>query len=100
MARKKGLGPVKRFGPRYGRTTKHKLAKVEKEQKKNHKCPFCAYSKVSRIAAGIWNCRKCEAKFAARAYTVGSRTTLVEETVSLVAQAPKLRLKNVAEDEE
>lgn len=100
MARRKGLGSVKRYGARYGRTVKHKLAKVEAEQKRKHKCPFCAKEQVSRVAAGIWFCKKCESKFAARAYAVGQRKALVEEAVSLVAEAPELRVKSTVEEEE
>lgn len=100
MAKRTGLGSVKRFGPRYGRTVKNKLAKIEVEQKRKQKCPFCAKEKVSRLAAGIWECRKCESKFAGRAYAVGKRTNLVEEVVSMVAEAPELRVREEVEDEE
>lgn len=99
MAEKKGLGSVKRYGVRYGRTTKHKLAKIELEQRGKHKCPFCSKMKVSRISAGIWQCEKCEMKFAGRAYVVGEKQALVEETTSMVAHAPKIRLKKVVEEE-
>ena len=75
---KKGLGPVKRFGTRYGRTPKHKLAKIEIEQKKRQKCPYCSRSSVKRLAFGIWKCTKCDSKFTAGAYTVGKKTVLVE----------------------
>ncbi len=70
MAKIKGLGSIKRFGPRYGRTVKLKLAKVEKEQRKKHKCPYCNSMQVKRITAGIWSCKKCNAKFTGKAYTI------------------------------
>lgn len=98
-ARKKGLGPVKRFGPRYGRTVKHKLAKVELEQKSRQKCPFCSRPKARRVSVGIWECKKCESTFAARAYTVGTRVSLVEKARQFVAEAPELKKKSVAEEE-
>ncbi len=69
MAKTK-LGSIKRFGARYGRTVKLKLAKIEKEQRKKHKCPYCSGLGVKRLAAGIWHCRKCDAKFTGRAYTI------------------------------
>ena len=70
MAQKKvGLGPVKRYGVRYGRTIKHKLAKIEREYKKNHKCPYCNYVAVRRLAAGIWGCKKCSSVFTGKAYS-------------------------------
>ena len=96
----KGLGPVKRFGVRYGRTLKHKLAKIEIEQKQNHKCPYCAKPKVYRIAYGIWQCGKCKSKFTAQAYTVGKKLSLVEQAAKLIAEAPELRSNTVAKEEE
>ncbi|MBD3355500.1 50S ribosomal protein L37ae [Candidatus Woesearchaeota archaeon] len=68
--KKKKLKSVKRFGARYGRRVKHKLAEVEAVQKGKHICPYCRAPKVKRVAAGIWNCRKCGAKFTGKAYSV------------------------------
>ena len=73
MAKKVGLGPVKRFGARYGRTIKHKLAKIEREYKREQKCPFRHYEAVKRLAVGIWGCKKCSSIFTGRAYTPGTR---------------------------
>lgn len=70
MAVKKKLGSVKRFGARYGRRAKHKLAEIEKIQKGKHRCPYCHSMKAKRLAAGIWYCRKCKAKFTGKAYTI------------------------------
>ncbi|MFH1276652.1 MAG: 50S ribosomal protein L37ae [Candidatus Woesearchaeota archaeon] len=61
---------TKRFGPRYGRSTKTKFAKVEVQQRAKHKCPYCNKVEVKRVAMGIWECRSCEQKFAGKAYTV------------------------------
>lgn len=66
--RAKGLGPVRRFGPRYGRTTKHRLAAVELEQKAKHKCPYCGKQQIRRVAAGIFTCKKCASTFTGKAY--------------------------------
>ncbi|MBI4452079.1 50S ribosomal protein L37ae [Candidatus Woesearchaeota archaeon] len=68
--RREGLGSAKRFGTRYGRKTKLKFSKVETEQRKLHKCPYCSKVAVKRVALGIWQCRKCEAKFTGKAYSV------------------------------
>jgi|TARA_Y100000031_G_C8059087_1_gene309756 large subunit ribosomal protein L37Ae len=73
------LGSAKRFGARYGSKTKHKFAQVEKEQRRKHKCPYCNVIAVKRIAVGIWHCRKCDAKFTGKAYTV-SKPIIVSET--------------------
>jgi len=66
---KEGLGPVKRFGVRYGRTVKFKRAAVEMLQKASTKCPYCAKHHVKRISKGVWNCLKCGNKFTGQAYT-------------------------------
>jgi len=61
---------TKRFGARYGRTVKHNFAKIETEQRKLHKCPYCSKESVKRVAVGIWFCKKCSSKFTGKAYTV------------------------------
>ncbi|MBN1644850.1 50S ribosomal protein L37ae [Candidatus Woesearchaeota archaeon] len=78
MAKEKGLGPVKRFGARYGATTKHRLASIEKEQKKSQKCPYCSKQKAKRISYGIYECKKCHSKFTGRAYFTGIKTKQYE----------------------
>jgi len=61
---------TKRFGARYGRRTKAKFAQIEVEQRSKHKCPYCLkVGGVKRLAAGLWNCQKCDKKFAGKAYT-------------------------------
>ncbi|HIG93178.1 TPA: 50S ribosomal protein L37ae [Candidatus Woesearchaeota archaeon] len=62
--------PTRRFGPRYGRKVKVRLTKIEVEQHSQHPCPYCSKKGVKRIAMGIWNCPKCDAKFAGKAYTI------------------------------
>ena len=70
MAKKSGVGSVKRYGPRYGRRVKHKLAKVEAVQKSKQSCPYCSAKKIKRLSTGIWECKKCNSKFTGRAYSV------------------------------
>jgi len=60
--------PTKRLGARYGRTIRRKLAKVEIKQKASYVCPSCRKKAVKRLAIGIWQCRKCNAKIAGKAY--------------------------------
>ena len=83
MAETQKLGSIKRFGARYGRTVKHNFAKIEQEQRKLHKCPYCNKIAVKRLAAGIWHCKKCGAKFTGKAYTIkgsaSQKEVMVEE---------------------
>lgn len=62
------LKSAKRFGTRYGARNKEKFAVAETMQRKSHICPFCKKEKVKRISAGIWECKKCNLKFAGKAY--------------------------------
>jgi len=66
----KKLGPAARFGPRYGRKIRDKVASIESQYKnKRLKCPFCNYESLDRIAYGIWKCEKCGKTFAGKAYS-------------------------------
>lgn len=92
MVKKTAYGSVKRLGTRYGRTVKFKLGKIEAEQKKKHKCPYCNYPKVRRKALGIWHCSKCGATFTNKAYTVGKLGPIakpVEEEMVLATEEAK-----------
>jgi len=77
MAKKqKKSGFLGRAGPRYGRKLREKAHKIEVEQKKSHKCPFCNKNKVRRVMTGIWYCSGCDSKFAGKAYTRGQKPVL------------------------
>lgn len=78
MPEEKTIGSTRRFGARYGRKVKYRLGVIETEQRKLHKCPYCSAVKVKRIAAGIWGCRKCNAKFTGKAYSVRKKITFRE----------------------
>ncbi len=83
MATKKvGLGPVKRFGVRYGRTTKMRLAAVEVDQKKAQNCPYCKKDKAHRISYGIYVCDQCGKKFTGPAYSLVQTVHVAPETSS------------------
>ncbi len=106
---KKTLGSAKRFGPRYGKTVKGKVAKIEAEQRKLHKCPYCAYVKVKRVAAGIWQCRKCGAKFTGKAYSpqkrklaikTGEKDLLVDKNILLSEEELEPKVEEPVENGE
>ena len=81
MAIPKALASIKRFGPRYGRTVKHKLGAIEAIKKAKSKCPYCSAVRVKKIAAGIFNCNKCNSKFTARAYD-----TQIKKSISTIEE--------------
>lgn len=59
-----------RFGPRYGRVGRKRVADIEEEMNEDHECPECGEDKVSRTDTGIWECGKCGYRFAGGAYSV------------------------------
>ena len=95
MKSEEKLGSVKRFGARYGRKLKLKFSTIEAEQRKLHKCPYYSKIAVKRVAVGIWKCRKCNAKFAGKAYSISKKITPkeAEDTV----QEPEI-IKEEAEE--
>jgi len=82
MKTEEKLGSVKRFGARYGRKLKIKFSKIEAEQRKLHKCPYCNKIAVKRVAVGIWNCKKCKAKFTGKAYSISNKITAKESELA------------------
>jgi large subunit ribosomal protein L37Ae len=67
--RTKKVGPAGRLGARYGVRARTRVRNVELSQKAKHICPNCGYQKVKRISTSIWQCKKCEIKFAGGAYS-------------------------------
>ena len=57
-----------RFGARYGKKVRTKLDAVESKQRVKQKCPLCEKLGVKRVSKGIWQCGKCDKKFAAGVY--------------------------------
>ena len=98
MAEIEKYGSVKRFGARYGRRLKERFGKIEKEQRRKQKCPYCSALKVKRIAAGIWNCRKCGVKFAGKAYSVGKKITTGEKE-DIIPQEPNDKKQEIQESQ-
>ncbi len=80
---KKSSNSTKRYGARYGKTVKDKVAAIEKQQRTLYTCPYCSREQVKRVASGIWECKKCSAKFANKAYTVGKQTKIQTKVTEL-----------------
>jgi large subunit ribosomal protein L37Ae len=66
----KKAGSAGRFGARYGSKIRKLVRNVEKQQKARQECPVCRTGTVKRLAKGIYQCRKCSAKIAGKAYTL------------------------------
>jgi large subunit ribosomal protein L37Ae len=69
MPEKKGqTGSAGRFGARYGRVARRRVAEIESDTNDDHACPDCGEDAVSRAGTGIWQCDSCGHKFAGGAF--------------------------------
>jgi large subunit ribosomal protein L37Ae len=69
MAKLKKMGIAGRFGPRYGTSIRNRWRDVMVKQKSEQKCPKC-FTKIKNMRAfvGVWECKKCGAKFTGGAW--------------------------------
>ena len=75
MTKTKKVRAAGRFGTRYGRSVRTKVADIESIQRKKQQCPFCGKT-AQRQARGIWKCKKCDKKFAGHVYFLASEEKL------------------------
>jgi large subunit ribosomal protein L37Ae len=71
------VGSAGRFGARYGRVARRRVAEIEDDMNDDHECPECGEGRVGRTDTGIWECGNCGYAFAGGAYrpeTPGGRT--------------------------
>jgi large subunit ribosomal protein L37Ae len=69
MGRTKEVGIVGRYGARYGSSIRKKVKEILERRYSDHKCNFCGtVGRVYRISSGIWECKKCNTKWAGGAY--------------------------------
>ncbi|QSG11575.1 Ribosomal protein L37AE/L43A [Halapricum desulfuricans] len=67
MAEKR-TGSAGRFGARYGRVARRRVAEIEAEMNDDHTCPSCGEDRVDRQGTGIWECQACGYTFTGGAY--------------------------------
>ena len=67
-AKGKVTGSSGRFGCRYGRFVRKRVAEIEAVSGALLRCPKCDMQSIQRRGTGIWECRKCQYKFAGGAY--------------------------------
>jgi len=79
---------IKRFGPRYGKRVRDRLKSIESVSKKMHLCPHCRKPKAKRLSLGIFQCTKCNAKFAGKAYRL-EKPKKIESAKELVPEVAK-----------
>jgi large subunit ribosomal protein L37Ae len=69
MPKTKKVKAAGRFGVRYGRRVRVKIADLESTQRKKQSCIFCS-GIAKRLSKGIWLCNKCGKKFAHNTYSL------------------------------
>lgn len=67
MVRTKKVKASGKFGVRYGRRARTKITEIESVQRKKQECIFCN-GIAKRLSKGIWQCKKCNKKFASHTY--------------------------------
>lgn len=70
MGKTRKVGAAGRYGSRYGVGIRKRLLKVFGRQNALSPCPSCGFLRVKRVAAGLFECRKCGAEFTGGAYEV------------------------------
>jgi large subunit ribosomal protein L37Ae len=69
MAKRSGrTGSAGRFGARYGRVARRRVAEIEETMRGDHECPDCGDERVERNGTGIWECDACGYTFTGGAY--------------------------------
>jgi len=84
-------GSAGRFGARYGRVARRRVAEIEADMRDDHACPECGETRVDRQGTGVWECAACGYTFTGGTYTP---TTPAGKTVTRSIRAA------LAEDEE
>jgi large subunit ribosomal protein L37Ae len=66
--RKGKVGSAGRFGARYGRVSRRRVAEIEADMNEDHVCPDCGARRVDRRGTAVWECGKCGHTFAGGTY--------------------------------
>jgi large subunit ribosomal protein L37Ae len=66
--RTKKVGNTGWMGPRYGIRIRRRVLEIDRARELDVACPKCATVTVQRIASGVFQCRRCQVKFASGAY--------------------------------
>jgi len=91
-------GSSGRFGARYGVVVRKLTRDIEKAERARYECPTCHHSSVKRVSSGIWECRRCDAKFAAASYSPVSKRLTTRGEAKVKVEEEKVPEK-VAEEQ-
>ena len=66
--RTKKVGNTGWMGPRYGIRIRRRVLDIDRAREATAACPRCSTLTLDRVASGVFECRRCGAKFASGAY--------------------------------
>ena len=72
----KKVGPVGKYGTRYGSSIRKYLKKIEISQHQNYYCKFCGKKKVKRVSVGIWSCKGCYRTISGGAWSLDTQAAI------------------------
>ena len=70
--RKKTFGL--RLRTRGGTSVRKQWTRITREMRGSHRCPRCSSRSVKRDSVGVWECTKCDYRFAGGAYQPSTKT--------------------------
>ena len=94
--RTKKVGSTGRYGTRYGARLRKRIREIDATVKTRHRCPRCRRVKVEQKSVGIWECRKCEYKFAGGSWT--PQTNVARRASGLIKQIQERRFEDHESD--
>ncbi len=66
--RTKKVGNTGWMGARYGIRIRRRVLDIDRARGADAACPRCSTVTVERVASGVFQCRRCDTKFASGAY--------------------------------
>ena len=52
----------------YGKKVREEVRQAQRTKTASYLCPACSRTAVRRLSVGLWQCTKCQKKFASKAY--------------------------------
>ncbi len=66
--RTKKVGSTGWMGARYGLRIRRRVGELDRMRSLDSACPRCATVTVRRVSSGVFECRRCQTRFASGAY--------------------------------
>ncbi len=63
-----------RLRTRGGTSVRKQWTRITRQMRGSHRCPRCSSMSVKRGSIGVWECTKCDYRFAGGAYQPSTKT--------------------------